>query len=220
MVVTKQSQPKKNYFAPQWRYDFWGALHPSEKLLQDLKELILKKEPEIIAQYPDINDDGSTRLGKDSLTGKFTHYNIFNWSEPAAVEFTEFVKEEHLKFVKALGIQMPNKIYGKCWANVVRKGSRIDAHWHCCNPDSYLGGHFTVACENTSTHYRNCYNENDIYSFKNEPGRLILFPDYLVHWSDIHWGDQERITIAFDILPVRTLVKSSESKKINHWMPI
>jgi len=199
MLITKQSSEKTNYFAPYWRYDFWQSKHPSKELIQDLKALILKKEPEIIAQFPDVYSDGYTRLGKDSMTGKFTHYNLFDWKEEPAVAFTEYVKEQHRLFLLSLNLPIPKAVYGKCWANVLRVGQRIDAHWHSCNPNSYLSGHFAVACENTSTHYRNCFNENDIFSFKNEPGNLFLFPDYMVHWSDIHYGSKERITIAFDL---------------------
>jgi len=56
--------------------------------------------------------------------------------------------------------------------------------------------------ENTATHYINPVNQiNDpeIYSSKNDPGKITLFQNCIPHYTDIHKGNQERITIAFDL---------------------
>ena len=36
---------------------------------------------------------------------------------------------------------------------------KFKPHAHGFNPDIYLGGHFCVSCENTSTYYINSINQ-------------------------------------------------------------
>ena len=41
----------------------------------------------------------------------------------------------------------------------MRKNEYIKPHAHSFGPDTYLGGHFCVSCENTSTYYINPINQ-------------------------------------------------------------
>lgn len=199
MLKVFESPKKNNYFAPEWRFCFYDTAILDETKILRLKELILSKEKSIIDAYPDVQNDGGTGLGFESLTARFSKYNIFKWPEPEFQELTDYVKSSYYKFIAELGL-LPEKIYAKCWANVMRKGEKIFPHWHSCFPDSYLGGHLVISALNTSTIYQNPFNPTEQYVFRNIPGNLTFFPNHLLHYTDVHEGTAERITLAFDLV--------------------
>jgi hypothetical protein len=197
-IMQFNSPPPNNPFAPSWNYFLCQELMEDKALITDLKNLILAKEKIIIAKHQYQNNDGGTGLGKDAMTSRFMHFNIFAWDEPCAVDFREFVKEQHGRYLEFMGLNK-NTVYGRCWSNVMRKGEKIDMHWHSCMPDSYLSGHFTVATQNTITFYQNPFDSKDVHEEFNEEGLLTFFPSYMRHWTSKYDGDAERITIAFDL---------------------
>lgn len=199
MLKSYQSQPKNNYFAPEWRFDFFEVCFSDKDKLNEIASIVLDKEPKLISQFQNIKHDGGTGLGPFSLTSRFPYFNIFDWPEKEFKELKDFVFEHYHNFLKDLEIK-PESAFISGWANVMRQGQQIQPHWHSCFADSYLGGHFIVSADQTSTYYRNPYNINEIFEFPNEPGNLTFFPNYLVHWTDVHRGEQPRITLAFDII--------------------
>ncbi len=91
-------------------------------------------------------------------------------------------------------------VYVQCWANVMRKGERINPHWHSSSKNCYLGAHITIASENTNTYYENPFNGSDVRKYSNVPGSLTIFPAYLTHWTDHYMGNSERVTLAMDFM--------------------
>ena len=88
----------------------------------------------------------------------------------------------------------------------MRKGEKIQPHIHGVKPDTYLGGHICIQCNNTSTNYINPINQiNDpeIYSSKNEIGKITLFQNNIPHFTDIQNTNNKRITLAFDLSLVK-----------------
>ena len=109
----------------------------------------------------------------------------------------------HLQFLNKIKVNGLSNFYLKGWANVMRKGESIKAHLHSAQPTSYLSGHICVQCEKTATYYINPVNQlNEPYIEKisNEVGQIVLFPTCVPHYTDIHLGNEERITIAFDMI--------------------
>jgi hypothetical protein len=200
MLKTFASDRKNNYFAPEWHFDFYESSINNLKLVSEIRDLILLKEQEIIKEFPEVIGDGGTGLGLDSLTARFRNFNVFTWTEPPIVQLQQWIKEEYQKFLKEIPVEDQN-VYIGCWANVMRHGEKIQPHWHSCFADSYLGGHFIVATENTSTMYQHPFKPNEAFEFINEPGKLTIFPSHLMHWTNQYLGTSERITIAFDLLP-------------------
>lgn len=209
MLKTFSSDPKNNYFAPEWRFDFYETQINNLKLVSEIKDLILLKEQEIIKEFPEVIGDGGTGLGLNSLTARFRNFNIFTWTEPPIVKLQQWIKEEYQNFLKEIPVE-DQSVYVGCWANVMRHGEKIQPHWHSCFADSYLGGHFIVATENTSTLYQNPFKPNEVFEFENVPGTLTIFPSHLTHWTNQYLGNDERITIAFDLLPEDYIKKFPE----------
>lgn len=189
------TQEPKTFFAPQGSYYIFEDNISYKIDLDIVKKIILKKEKEIKRLYPS-SDDGETGLG-DSLTSRHSQFNLFKW--PEIKELKKSVRSTHDHFLKSLNQNTDIKIYSKCWANVMRKGDKIKKHSHYNNSFCYLGGHICVQSNNTSTHYINPYTK-EIFSSKNEIGKITLFPNWIEHYTDKVDDNNLRITIAFDII--------------------
>ena len=211
-IVEWKSNKPSNIFAPDWNIKFWSEDIFTEEVTSDIRSVILEKEIEIIKQYPETTNDGGTGLRSKSLTSKFSKFNIFSWD----FEWVDTIKNCSISAIENMCAEnMPDKIYGQCWANVMRFGEQIKPHWHSSYEHSFLGAHITIAADNTKTYYENPYNKNNVYSFDNKIGSINIFPSYLIHCTDIHLGDNERITLAMDFLTEDAIVSSSNNELDN-----
>tara|TARA_B100001250_G_C19755898_1_gene770080 strand:- start:147 stop:857 length:711 start_codon:yes stop_codon:yes gene_type:complete len=211
---------------PQTPYaPFWDYVIACKQIDLDVKELarvILLEEKVIIEKYSEGDEghfkyrnesDGYTGLGKDSLTSRFSYYNLLSWDYPVVNDLFNAIKIFHNEYVQGtIGkyVKQPS-LSVRCWANVMRKGQQIHKHAHSSHPHSYLSGHFCVQCKDTSTIYYGLYNDAE-YPIENVNGQMTLFPTWTCHKTSRHVGDDERITIAFDITP--TVVRSGNETSV------
>ena len=196
-----KSNPPKSPFAPNYHYIF------AENFVQDIDfakiaTIILKKEQAIINSTAPITD-AYTGLGTSSLTSRWKSFNVFSWTEPEIEKLKDEVYKKYLEFLQAYNVPRSNVMI-QCWANVMREGEEIKPHIHATGEWSYLGGHVTVQCEDTSTVYINPINQiNDpeIYVSRNQVGKITLFQHNIPHYTTPHYSktNLERITLAFDI---------------------
>ena len=204
-IFTFKSKPPLTPFAPQWDYSVGHENISNFIDCPKLANIILSKEKNIIGKFPPVKSssiDGYTDLGPNSLTSRYGYYNLINWSEIEIKTLRDRIVEFHQKFLKKLNIKIFNTVLIKGWANVMRKGEKINPHLHNIKPDSYLSGHVIIQCENTSTYYINPVNqlnEPEVKQIKNVPGEITLFPTCIPHYTDTHSASTERITIAFDL---------------------
>ena len=205
-LINFKSNPKKTPLAPEWNYFI------AEKFIENvnfisLKKLILQKEKELL-DLPNIfiNNkvaDGYTSLGKNSVTSKAYQYNFLNWENEEVLKIKNNIIDFHNIFLNILKIDIPKELYIAAWVNIMRKGEKIKAHIHDTSPTTYIGGHICVQVEDTCTNYVspiNQINEPEIYSSKNEIGKITLFQNFIPHYTDVHNSNNERITIAFDLV--------------------
>ena len=205
-VLNFKSEPPITPFSPQWDFKL------AETMIEDvdfvkLSDFILELEQQLKQQYDfgETFSDGYTGLGKDSLTARFTEYNLLNLENEQILQLRKHILNFHNEFLKALRLPLPKELYVRCWANVMRKGEQIKAHIHGIKPETYLGGHICVKCNKTQTHYMNpinTINEPIHYSSPNEVGKFTLFQNFIPHFTDIQTEDDTRITIAFDLMTV------------------
>jgi uncharacterized protein (TIGR02466 family) len=141
----------------------------------------------------------------------------------------EFMKDTVIKildsacaFAENIGWRKEQYFITQMWANKyspntsVKKGGNIHAHFHS---NSLLSG-VLYFDENTPTRIfnhdktrqiiktssaENTPFTSEIFTVNAKPGRLLLFPSYLVHDSEP--SDKERVTIAFNILPTSLGIK-------------
>lgn len=211
MIETWKSEKPCNPLAPDWQFNFWNKTIFSPEQCNNIKLILLDKEVDIIKQNPTVNNDGGTGLGPNSLTSKFSVFNIFTWNNDFAVNLKHSIEEGVCELLK--GKEFSSKIYGQCWANIMRSGEQIHPHWHSSYKHSFLGGHVCIATQYTHTFYQNPYNKNDAKPFMNFNGNLTIFENYLVHWTDVVQGNEPRITLAFDLLTEEAIQESIEDTK-------
>jgi len=206
-IRTFYSYAKLTPFAPEWFY-FVSQIKIDGVDFNKVAQIILAKEKQILNEfsYNPVSIDAYTGLGKDSLTSRWQKFNVFKWEEEEIQKLKAEVHKNYLSFIKQ--VEVPRKkAYIQCWANVLRKGQEIKKHLHSIHEYNYLSGHITVQAEGTCTIYVNPYSvvpidrahPHHIYRQPNIPGTLSFFPTCIPHLTSVHNGDQERISIAFDI---------------------
>ena len=205
-----ESQSPKTPFAPTWDYTIGCTQIDIDT--DELAKVILSQEKKILEKYPSGSfeytnySDGSTGLGADSLTSRYSFYNLLEWDYPVCKQLYENIHKFHNDYLYGT-IGQSKKRYPslegllkiRCWANVMRKGEKIKKHSHSSHPWTYLSGHFCVQCEDTSTNYYHTYTGKS-YPIKNKAGQMTIFPTWIPHDTDTHQADTERISIAFDIV--------------------
>ena len=205
-LYLNKNHPPQTPFAPQWHY-YIGYDLISHIDFKKIAKIILRKEKLILKKFPPstkTSSDGYTGLGNNSLTSRYEHFNVFSWREPEIKKLKLIILDFHSRFLKEIKVKGLSDFNLKGWANVMRKGEKINLHLHSVEPTSYLSGHISVQCEKTATYYINPVNQlNEPYSHKipNEVGQIVLFPSCVPHCTDTHLGNKERITIAFEIIP-------------------
>jgi hypothetical protein len=215
-IVHFKNLPNKSPFAANWDFYIMEDMIIDKIDINMISNTILKKEKDIINKYKYV-DDWGTGLGANSLTSRSDSFNLLKWPEMAALKFV--IKDVYDQFLTSIGIVPEKTIYLQCWANVLRKGQIIKKHRHCDNVYTYLGGHICIKQQDTSTHYVHPYS-NNVFSSKNEEGKITLFPNWIEHYTDTHQGDDERITIAFDINMKQAIDEAIEDSKKDHWITI
>ena len=215
-IIILENDSPKTFFAPKEDKIFIYEDNISSLIdIDNIKETILKKEIEIKKKYKD-TDDGDTGL-KDSLTSRFLHYNLYEW--PGMSSLKSIIKKAHDNFRNILNLNEEKNIYSQSWANVMRNGEKINKHSHYYNSYTYLGGHICIQAENTSTYYVNPYNK-EVNNSKNEIGKITLFPNWIEHYTDTHISNNERITIAFDIVDEKAYNLDIFNDKKYRWLQL
>jgi len=189
-------------FAPDWEFTVMDAqIRNSGKLNEDLRDLVLRKEKEIVDEY-EAGSDGNTDLDDGHLTKRFEYFNVFYWDHPATETLFYFFKQAYEQMLQAHNLALPMPVQIQCWANVLREGEDISEHNHANGPGSaVLSGNYCVTADSdTATVYNPHGYETDRVPIENRPGRLTVFPSWIPHHTtDFEREDDERITIAFDL---------------------
>lgn len=201
-------------FTPTWSIDLWVTEYNNKENLCIMKDWIEQNAPIIKEKNKDKErNDGGTGLGLDSLTSNFQYFDLFDEAKHinAFVDYKLFVQDEYRKFCKKLNVSTQQCVINS-WANIVHTGQKIKKHNHGATHFSYLSGNGHLEDYETSTVYFNPYDNAVRYTIPNRQGGLTLFPSYLYHASTEHVADNDRFSVAFDILvkditpePVQTL---------------
>jgi len=177
-----------------------------------LKKKILKEEKKIIKKYPPVGydnqpTDGETGLGLDSLTSRYYHFNVLNWD--GTEQLAKEIKRCYNTFTES-----NQDIYVQCWANVMRCGQKINPHKHNYIPErNIISGNLVIHSNEMNTYYEGSAVPNKISS-------LTLFPGTVYHWTDTYEGQEERITIAFDIRTYKDWKEDIFDDAKSHWVKL
>ena len=219
MIITRfKSSTTIHKFNPSYEYD----IYENEINIEWLANKILKLEKIILSETEkSIASDGKTGLGNDSLTSRFTQFNLFQIEETKFLK--EIIKHEVKLYTNRLdqvdSCPLDTLLYGQCWANVMKKGEAIGIHSHAgpaLGEYSYLSGNICVQTNETSTYYLTPYYEHT-YQLQNKDGTIVLFPSWLKHYTDDVKNDEERITLGFDLVNIEGYEKGIKDERKHHW---
>jgi hypothetical protein len=207
MIINRfnfKSPPRISPFAPEW--DYFLAESPIENIdYEKIANFFLNKEQELL-DLPTTNRnnivDGYTGLGENSLTSRYSEYNVFQFEDelPELTKLRQEIFNRYCGLLQLLEVKR-DKVWYQSWCNIVRKGEHMKPHLHNVSPYCYLGAHVCIQCDNTSTVYINPINQiNDPFTYDspNKVGKLTIFQQNIPHYTTEHKSDKERITIAFD----------------------
>ena len=209
--VRWKSQDKQTPFAPEWDYRIIEG-EIEDVNFDSISNYLLEKKDEILKIKPS-RGDGLTGLGINSTTARHADFNVFKFGNNEIDKLKEsiiFLHNELLKLIDMEQVIPYMELHTQCWYNVMNKGQQISTHLHDITPTCYLGGHITVQCDDTYTGYTHpalvplldddSDNEAFVHRSHNSVGKITLFPNYIPHFTSVHNGDKERITIAFDLM--------------------
>tara|TARA_B100000900_G_scaffold416271_1_gene450844 strand:+ start:10306 stop:10986 length:681 start_codon:yes stop_codon:yes gene_type:complete len=158
--------------------------------------------------------NGLTNTPHPSLcTACSPHYNLFTSTMPEIYylykEIQEFFKTEI----------MSNQGYWIVgWLNYwPNKGEVLDWHGH-----DYGGGTncfhgiYGINCEPSYAEYREIGTEDIVERIENKNGQLLITPSTNIEHRISDWNEDEpRITIAFNIQPIDTMLQHIQTPKVN-----
>jgi len=193
-VIIGNYQIKNNPSATKFSFKMAEDFIPTN--LNNFKSFFINKEKELINKYSN-GFDGNTGLGKNSITSRYSKYNLLNFPEMFFLK--NIIKQKHDEFVKQIKSEVPINFYIQCWFNVMRKGDQIKKHHHS-GPQThcFISGNICVNTENSYTYYDPPFF-NKVIKTQNINNKVTLFPSWLEHYTDEVKHDYDRITIGFDI---------------------
>ena len=143
-------------------------------------------------------------------TAVFDQYNMLLYPFN---QFHELYEEIRTTFRELVNTKEPH--YIQCWLNYYKKGEFIDWHGHRPPHMQSWHGYFCVRGEGSKTTYR--LPTGEFVDVETKDNLLVLSKSDDDRHRTYPWeGDTPRITVAFDIVPVKYV----PTKAINHWMPI
>jgi uncharacterized protein (TIGR02466 family) len=181
---------------PIWSVDFKPdyAAALNARLLQDIDALMSPRPP----LAPGANWQTDPMIHRLPQFGE-----LVALVEKAARGAADFLK------LKARDLEVTG-----CWANVNPPGGRNSSHTH---PNNFLSGVYYVATPASEGRIVfedprpqayvmmppvaefTPYNGNNI-TFDVKPGRLVLFPAWLTHSVPVNRSNQDRVSIAFNLM--------------------
>jgi hypothetical protein len=158
---------------------------------------------------------------EDSWYGNFTSainqkYNLFCFP---GVQLAKLYK----LMVTNISPLLDNEPYVlKSWMNVYRAGQKVAWHDHWMPKYRAWHGFYCVHVGESATHYR-IPDVNDTVIVPSKEGRLVVGKSDNDTHTSTEWNDTTscRITLAFDIIPVSTLLESTiySDLPLNHFIP-
>lgn len=205
---------------PMFAVPMAQAVHPDANALNaELKALLLAREAEG-ERYA--NPHPSLKLQPGVFESDF---NLFSWPEPCVQRLRQFCWAMLGRVVQQVNGYTPEEmarlqIYSHTWFHVTRHGGFTILHTH---PMASWSGVYCVAPGEMPSdrpesgvlrfhnphHYANYFLDpgnlrfqapygHGTWNIRFQPGQLVLFPSWLQHEVLPFYGQDERITIAFN----------------------
>ena len=205
---------------PAFAVPFGQDMHPDAAVLNpQIRDLLLAKEAEG-ARYANPNPSLKQQAGVFE-----SDFNLFSWPDPCIQQLRQFCWTALGRMIADMNGYSAEEmkrlqIFSHTWFHVTRNGGFTILHTHpmaswsgvyCVDPgempeDRPESG---VLRFHNPHHYSNYFLDagnlrmrapyhHGTWNLKFQPGQLVLFPSWLQHEVMPFYGDNERITVAFN----------------------
>ena len=198
----------------------------TRKLNLDVKE----QKDTSYKMYDYINDnftsDEFDYSDTSTLTTKlYSQYNYLLYPYPGIGKLYNGIRETFYScYHHMYGEPVKEEYHMQCWLNFYKTGDFIDWHQHWDKEYDSWHGFYCVDVEpNSETIYHFHDGSHPNVHIKSENDLLVIGLSGRDSHRSSEWNESyPRITIAFDIIPTRTLnVVDSTTRHIkNHWVPL
>lgn len=170
----------------------------------------------------EIGEDDKYWMESGSLsTVKWREYNVFQLYHPAIHNLYNALSDTVKEACDYYGIDFyKEKYYVQGWFNINHSDTgKLDWHDHGGPFAPHFHGYYCVNAEPSITNYKLFNDDNRVVENVNKNNRLIVsemgHPHAMGDWS---WNGP-RITIAYDIEPVKYLIENDMTIE-QHWVPL
>lgn len=195
-------------------------------MVEKLLDVVATERPHILETTPPPPGGGTF------LSGRFQHYNLLSYNHEALRHLESFIKKHYLEYMTAIDHPI-EPAYIRMWANSYSFNTRLVWHNHFESLFgiegavwSHISANICLRAKDTKTWYlspflggvgHDSFGEgyeypSDVLGIENVIGECFFFPSWLVHKPDYNPNQENRITLAFDILPESVWSRKKENR--------
>jgi hypothetical protein len=189
-----------------------------EVLSAELQDRYTKIEQAKLIGVSPVGENEIWKQSNSVSTMKWRQYNVFQFHSTGIYNLYKEIRSMTLEACDYYGLDFDKeKFMVQGWFNITHTGKgKLD--WHDHGPDGApnFHGYYSVSAEPSTTHYLVFDKETENNNINN---RAVLsemgHPHAMADWD---W-EGPRITVAYDIVPLRDLQKFGQ-KHEQHWIPL
>ena len=187
-------------------------------LTQELERRYQLIETAKLVGVTPIGENEAWKSSNSVSTMKWRQYNVFQFHSEGIYKLYQAIRDMAIEACEYYDVDFKEQQYMvQGWFNInhTKKG-KLDWHDHGPWGAPEFHGYYCVSAEPSVTHYR--VFDKDVENH-NKNNRAILsemgHPHAMADWD---W-DGPRITIAYDLVPLRNLIKFAKDQE-QHWVPL
>lgn len=187
-------------------------------LTAELQDRYKKIEEAKIIGVTAVGDNEIWKTSNSVSTMKWRQYNVFQFHSTGLYNLYKAVSEMTKEACEYYDLDFDKQRYMlQGWFNINHtKNGKLDWHDHGPSGAPNFHGYYSVSAEPSITHYR-VFDKN--VENHNKNNRAILsemgHPHAMAEWD---W-EGPRITVAYDVIPLRDIQKFGKDQE-QHWIPL
>ena len=187
-------------------------------LSSELQDRYTKIEQAKLIGVSPVGENEHWKQSNSVSTMKWRQYNVFQFHSTGIYNLYKAIRSMTVEACDYYGLDFDKEQFMvQGWFNITHTGKgKLDWHDHGPNGAPNFHGYYSVSAEPSTTHYLVFDKETENNNINN---RAVLsemgHPHAMADWD---W-EGPRITIAYDIIPLRDLQKFA-MKQEQHWIPL
>jgi len=187
-------------------------------LSAELQDRYAKIEQAKLVGVSPVGENEHWKQSNSVSTMKWRQYNVFQFHSAGIYNLYSAIRSMAIEACDYYGLDFEKEQFMvQGWFNITHTGKgKLDWHDHGPNGAPNFHGYYSVSAEPSKTHYLVFDKEVENNNINN---RAVLsemgHPHAMADWD---W-EGPRITVAYDIIPLRDLQKFGMNQE-QHWIPL